>query len=101
MAAKASQPRRKHVPQRTCVVCGEKTDKRRLTRIVRTPDEGVVVDLTGKRAGRGAYLCSRVECWEKALRGNALERVLKTKISESERESLTEYQPAGDVEDVV
>jgi predicted RNA-binding protein YlxR (DUF448 family) len=60
--------RRRHVPQRTCVVCRRQVDKRRLTRVVRTPEDGVVIDPTGKRNGRGAYLCDQVECWEKVIR---------------------------------
>ena len=61
------QPHRKHIPQRTCVVCRETAAKRTLTRIVRTADDGVQVDLTGKRSGRGAYLCSQVSCWKTAV----------------------------------
>lgn len=92
MSAK-KQPRRKHVPQRTCVVCREKKDKRGLTRIVSTPDDGVVIDPSGKRNGRGAYLCSQSACWEKALRTNILEQALRTRISPVERETLAASRP--------
>ncbi|HSM56730.1 MAG TPA: YlxR family protein [Candidatus Sulfomarinibacteraceae bacterium] len=101
MAKKSRQKQRKHIPQRTCIVCGQKDDKRQLVRLVRTPAKGIVVDHSGKRPGRGAYLCHQASCWEKALRGNDLERALKTTITEAERESLAEQRPATDVEDAV
>jgi predicted RNA-binding protein YlxR (DUF448 family) len=92
--AKGKQQRSKHVPLRTCVVCRQKTDKRRLTRIVRTADSGVVVDLTGKRNGRGAYLCDQPACWEKAIGEiGLLNRVLRTQVSEAERAGIASYGP--------
>jgi predicted RNA-binding protein YlxR (DUF448 family) len=57
----------KHIPQRTCIACRAVRSKRELTRIVRTPAQRVVADPTGKRAGRGAYLCRARECWEMVL----------------------------------
>ncbi len=85
--------RRKHVPQRTCVVCRQKTDKRQFTRIVRTPDDGVTVDLTGKRNGRGAYLCQNPACWDKVMTEGILEQALLTKISSAEMKRLMEFRP--------
>ena len=79
--------RPKHVPQRTCVACRAVLSKRRLVRLVRTA-EGVVLDTTGKRAGRGAYLHDKRSCWEQALKNNLLERALKTTLSDEERERL-------------
>lgn len=77
--------RRKHVPQRTCVVCRQQFDKRRLTRVVRTPDSGVLIDPTGKRNGRGAYLCDQPACWEKATRhAGILNQALNTQVTEAE-----------------
>lgn len=90
---KAKGPRPKHVPQRTCVVCHQKTDKRRLVRVVRTADSGVVIDPTGKRNGRGAYLCDQPACWDKALRGQALEQALGAVISTAEREAMAAFRP--------
>jgi predicted RNA-binding protein YlxR (DUF448 family) len=80
------QPGRpKHIPQRTCVVCRRQYDKRRLTRVVRTPDSGVVIDPTGKRNGRGAYLCDQPECWDKALRqASILNGALNAQLTEVE-----------------
>ena len=92
------QPRRpKHVPQRTCIVCREKFDKRRLTRIVRTPDEGVVVDFTGKRNGRGAYLCDQVSCWDIALeKTQLLNQALMTEVTGPERIEIATHKPTFD-----
>lgn len=95
--AKKQQPRRqKHIPQRTCVVCRQKFDKRRLTRVVRTAEEGVVVDPTGKRNGRGAYLCDQPACWERALNEpKLLDRALLTELTEAERVRLAGHKPAA------
>lgn len=57
----------KHIPQRTCIACHAVRGKRELIRIVRTPEQHIVADPTGKRAGRGAYLCRARECWETIL----------------------------------
>ena len=90
MGAKQQQ-RFKHIPQRTCVACRQKKDKRQLTRIVRSSEDGVVVDLSGKRNGRGAYICDNLSCWEKTLDSKILERALLTQISASERKTLVDY----------
>ncbi len=82
--------RRKHVPQRTCIVCRQKKDKRRLIRIVRDRDTGVFVDLSGKHNGRGAYLCPELNCWDKALNKNVLDHALRTEVSEAEKEKIIE-----------
>ncbi len=89
-------PKRKHSPQRTCVVCRTVRAKRELTRLVATPDEGVLVDPTGKRAGRGAYLCEQPACWERALKTDVLNRALRTALSEGERERLRQAAPQPD-----
>ena len=89
----ARQQRRKHVPQRTCVVCRRKTDKRRLTRIVCTADRQLIVDETGKRAGRGAYLCDRDACWEEATRGTVLKKALKADVSREDLALLAAQRP--------
>lgn len=83
--------RRRHVPQRTCIACRRSDSKRTLVRIVRSKERGVVVDPTGKLAGRGAYLCADRACWTKALRINALNRALKTTLTEDEVAALTDF----------
>ncbi len=80
--------RRKHVPQRTCVGCGETRSKRELTRIVRMPDGTVDIDPTGKKPGRGAYLCKRVRCWQQALAKGAINRALGVAISDDVKARL-------------
>jgi len=80
------QPRRpRHTPQRTCIVCRGQFDKRRLTRIVRTADRGVLVDPTGKLNGRGAYVCDQVTCWDKLVRhAGLLNQALNAQVTEAE-----------------
>ena len=84
------QGRHKHIPQRTCVVCRETSAKRTLTRIVRTVDEGVQIDPTGKRNGRGAYLCTQVSCWQQAVKSNVLDKALRTTLTVEDKQRLSE-----------
>jgi predicted RNA-binding protein YlxR (DUF448 family) len=83
--------RRKHVPQRTCIACHTVRPKRELVRIVRTPAGTVVVDETGKRSGRGAYLCRQRGCWETALAQRQLGRALKVTLTAETEARLWEY----------
>ena len=83
--------RPKHVPQRTCVACREQDSKRSLTRIVRTPDQQVLVDPTGKLNGRGAYLCDRRSCWERAISSNVLSRALNVDLTDETLQRLREF----------
>ncbi|RRR71555.1 MAG: YlxR family protein [Candidatus Viridilinea halotolerans] len=69
--------RPKHVPQRMCVACRQNDAKRGLVRLVRDGDGRVAVDATGRRNGRGAYLCPDPQCWDVAVRRRALERALR------------------------
>lgn len=84
-------PRPKHVPQRMCIACRDRTAKRALTRIVRTPEGTVEIDPTGKRNGRGAYLCDRPRCWERAISTNILANGLKTDIDAATAAMLREH----------
>ena len=88
---KRSMSIRKHIPQRTCLACGQVTAKRRLIRLVRTADSHVEVDTGGKKAGRGAYLCPAPQCWEAGLKGNQLEHALRTTLTPDNREQLLKY----------
>ena len=81
--------KRKHIPQRTCVGCRDVLPKRSLIRIVRSP-LGVQIDLTGKMAGRGAYLHNLRSCWERGLKGT-LASALKTELSIEERDLLVAF----------
>ncbi|HVN15169.1 MAG TPA: YlxR family protein [Anaerolineales bacterium] len=79
----------KHIPQRTCVGCRTVMPKRQMIRLVRTAD-GVMIDPTGKLAGRGAYLHDRRECWEQGLKGG-LAHALKTELTADDRERLEAF----------
>ena len=79
----------KHIPQRTCVGCRSVIAKRQMIRLVRTP-EGVLVDPTGKQAGRGAYLHDRRECWVLGLKGS-LANALKVDLSAEDRGRLEAF----------
>ncbi|NLY50452.1 MAG: YlxR family protein [Firmicutes bacterium] len=63
-----------------CVGCQEMRPKRELLRVVRTPEKKVEVDRTGKRSGRGAYICPRRECLVKAIQGKRLQKALETDL---------------------
>jgi predicted RNA-binding protein YlxR (DUF448 family) len=93
MAKTASkQPKRqKHIPLRTCIACRETKPKRELLRIVRTPDGHVLIDATGKKSGRGAYLCARLSCWKTAMKKKRLEQEFETTISEEDRAGLDDF----------
>ena len=75
---------------RTCAGCGRKCDKAELLRIVRTPEGEVLPDLTGRRNGRGAYLCFDAACVERAKKRRGLERTLRTNIPKEFFEGLHE-----------
>lgn len=74
--------RPRKVPLRKCVACQEMMAKRELIRIVRTPADEVLIDLTGKKAGRGAYLCGKASCFRLAKKSKALDRALKHAVGE-------------------
>jgi predicted RNA-binding protein YlxR (DUF448 family) len=84
-------PKRRHIPQRTCVACREVKDKRDLIRIVRTPEHRIIVDETGKAHGRGAYLCKQLSCWQKGLSRGIINRTLKVSISDEDLIALEKY----------
>ena len=81
-----------HGPQRTCIACRQAREKQELVRLVCGADGKVEVDTSGRRAGRGAYLCRVAECWEMGLKGNRLERALRTSLTLENREELARYE---------
>jgi predicted RNA-binding protein YlxR (DUF448 family) len=87
----AKGPRPRHIPQRTCVACRDKTNKRALFRIVRTSDGQAEVDLTGRKPGRGAYICDTAACWERAISHNLLDRALKTELTQDTKDALRSF----------
>ncbi len=82
------------MPQRTCVACRQVRTKRELIRLVRVDDGRVEVDTSGRKAGRGAYLCNTPECWEVGLKRGRLEHVLRIALSRDNREELAEQGKA-------
>ncbi len=70
----------KKIPMRQCTGCGEMKDKRTLVRVLKTPEDEIVLDFTGKKNGRGAYICKNKECLLKARKNKGLERSLHVQI---------------------
>lgn len=79
---------KRKTPLRMCVGCQEMKSKKELLRVVRTPLDEIVLDSTGKKAGRGAYVCNCRECLEKAFKEKRLERALKNAVSSDIYEQL-------------
>ena len=85
----------KKIPQRQCMGCRERKEKRQLIRVVRTTEGTVRLDFSGKLNGRGAYLCPNTECLNKAIKAKALERSLETPIPPEVVEQLRKEMEAG------
>lgn len=83
----------KQHPQRTCIVCREKKDKRDLKRLVLT-DTGLQHDVSGKISGRGAYVCHNPDCWERVVSQSILATALRAEISKNDRIFLRQIKPA-------
>ena len=84
----ASEKKAKKLPRRHCAGCGEEKNKLELLRIVRTPEGEILLDDTGKKAGRGAYLCRDVACLRKAQKAKRVEHALKCRIPDEIYEAL-------------
>ncbi|PKM62582.1 MAG: DUF448 domain-containing protein [Firmicutes bacterium HGW-Firmicutes-21] len=82
-------------PARKCIGCGEMKEKISLLRIVRTKDSIVFIDPTGKKAGRGAYICKDVKCFDAAKKGHRIERAFETKIANEVYDQLREQLMSG------
>ncbi|MPZ13947.1 MAG: DUF448 domain-containing protein [Chloroflexi bacterium] len=89
--------RSRRIPIRTCIGCRQERPKREMTRVVRSADGSVAVDPTGKRSGRGTYICPNATCWRNALRRGSLGRALKAEISEADRAALEQAATEFDV----
>ena len=70
----------KKVPLRQCMGCGEMKSKREMIRVIKTPEDEILLDATGRKNGRGAYLCPAMECLKKAVKSKGLERSFKMAI---------------------
>ena len=90
----------KSIPQRTCSVCRTQKNKNELLRVVKSKDNIIKVDETGKQSGRGAYICYDMECLEKAQKSKKLEKALEIKIEDEIYEQMInviEKKMGGDV----
>ena len=85
----------KKIPQRQCVGCRTKRDKRDLLRIVKTPEGEIVLDATGKKSGRGAYVCPDPACLKKARKNRSLERAFDTAIPPEVYDALEAQMEGG------
>ena len=85
----------KRVPLRMCTGCGEMKPKKELVRVVKPPEGDICIDRTGKKAGRGAYVCPNSECLKRARKSRALERALDTAIPESVYEEMEKEMANG------
>ena len=87
----------KKIPMRQCLGCNEHKPKRELLRVVRDPEGNVTLDFTGKKSGRGAYICKDVKCFKKVRKSGRLAKNLECEISESVYENLErELSEGGD-----
>lgn len=78
----------KKVPMRMCVGCREMKPKKELLRVVRSPEGALSVDATGRKPGRGAYVCRSAECLKKAIRQKQLERAFECALQDEVKEAL-------------
>lgn len=81
----------KKVPLRKCVACGEQKDKRELIRIVNNKEEGILFDITGKKNGRGAYLCKSKVCIQKSKKNKRLNTALESEINNDFYDNLERF----------
>ena len=84
----------KKVPLRQCIGCGEMKSKKEMIRVIRTADEEILLDATGRKNGRGAYLCPSMECMKKAVKSKGLERSFKMAIPKEVYDALEKEMEA-------
>ena len=85
-----TKPSQKKIPVRRCVGCGEHLPKAELVRVLRTPEGEVVLDLTGKKSGRGAYICKKAACFKKARKSRRFETSLECSIPDEVYDRMEE-----------
>ncbi|MBS5521053.1 MAG: YlxR family protein [Clostridiales bacterium] len=86
----------KKIPLRQCIGCGEMKSKKEMLRVIKTPEDAIMIDATGRKNGRGAYICQNVDCLRKAIKNKGLERSLKMGIPEEVYEQLTKEMESID-----
>lgn len=80
----------KKIPMRMCLGCNEMKPKKELIRVVKSPEGEISLDFTGKKSGRGAYICRSVECFNKARKGRRLEKAFSCKIDADVYDAMAE-----------
>lgn len=88
--------KQKKIPMRMCLGCQEMKPKKELIRIVRNKENEISVDFTGKKPGRGAYICKSTACFDRARKGRRLEKTFETSISEEIYETLKQQLEESD-----
>ena len=88
--AQNNQAQKKKIPERRCVGCGEHFPKSILVRVLRTPEGEVILDLTGKKSGRGAYICKKAQCLKKAQKSKRIESSLECSIPQDVYQRMEE-----------
>ena len=83
------QQKVKKIPQRQCLGCNEHKPKKELLRVVRSPEGEISLDFTGKKSGRGAYICKKEACLKKAIKSKRIQANLEVTISDESIESLS------------
>ena len=78
----------KKIPLRQCIGCGEMKSKKEMIRVIKTAEDEIMLDATGRKNGRGAYLCPSMECFKKAVKSKGLERSFKMAIPKEVYETL-------------
>ncbi|MBQ8321513.1 MAG: YlxR family protein [Clostridia bacterium] len=89
------QKKQKKIPTRRCTGCGEHFPKSTLIRVLRTPEGEIVLDLTGKRSGRGAYICHSLTCLKKARKSRRIEQSLECSVPEEVYNRMEEELSVG------
>ncbi len=86
--AKKNMKMKTKIPMRQCTGCREMKNKKEMMRVLRTPENEIILDATGRKNGRGAYICRSMQCLDKAVKNHGLERSLKTGIPQEVYEDL-------------
>ena len=79
----------KKIPQRQCIGCGEMKSKKEMIRVLRTEEQGIILDTTGRKNGRGAYICPNPDCMRSARKSRGLDRAFKMAVPDEIYDSLT------------
>ncbi|HIQ99345.1 MAG TPA: YlxR family protein [Candidatus Scybalocola faecavium] len=86
----------KKIPLRQCIGCGEMKNKKEMIRVIKTPEGEIMIDATGRKNGRGAYICPSSDCLKKAIKSKGLERSFKMNIPKEVYEQLTKEMESID-----